>query len=131
MQNFDIFESDKLNDVLSNTLNGCDDGELFLEDNISESFIFDDNVLKNTTYNDFKGFGLRGVKDDLIGYSHSSDLTLNSLKEASDTVSSIKKGYQGKTIIDPRKTNYNLYTDKNPLNVIDFKKKIMLLENIN
>ena len=131
MQNFDIFESDKLNDVLSNTLNGCDDGELFLEDNISESFIFDDNVLKNTTYNDFKGFGLRGVKDDLIGYSHSSDLTLNSLKEASDTVSSIKKGYQGKTIIDPRKTNYKLYTDKNPLNVIDFKKKIMLLENIN
>ena len=131
MQNFDIFESDKLNDVLSNTLNGCDDGELFLEDNISESFIFDDNVLKNTTYNDFKGFGLRGVKDDLIGYSHSSDLTLNSLKEASNTVSSIKKGYQGKTIIDPRKTNYKLYTDKNPLNVIDFKKKIMLLENIN
>ncbi len=131
MQNFDIFESDKLNDVLSNTLNGCDDGELFLEDNISESFVFDDNVLKNTTYNDFKGFGLRGVKDDLIGYSHSSDLTLNSLKEASDTVSSIKKGYQGKTIIDPRKTNYKLYTDKNPLNVIDFKKKIMLLENIN
>ena len=45
MQNFDIFESDKLNDVLSNTLNGCDDGELFLEDNISESFVFDDNVL--------------------------------------------------------------------------------------
>ena len=131
MQNFDIFESDKLNDVLSNTLNGCDDGELFLEENISESFIFDDNVLKNTTYNDFKGFGLRGVKDDLIGYSHSSDLTLNSLKEASNTVSSIKKGYQGKTIIDPRKTNYKLYTDKNPINVIDFKKKIMLLENIN
>ncbi len=131
MSDFEVFGSDKLDSVISNALNGCDDGELFLEENISESFLFDDNVLKNTTFNEFNGFGLRGVKEDLIGYSHSNDLTLNALKEASNTVASIKKGYQGKTIIDPIKTNYKLYTDKNPLNVISFKKKINLLESIN
>ena len=105
MSNFDLFSSDKINSIVSDTLKGCDDGELFLEDNLSESFVFDDNVLKSTTYNKFKGFGLRGIKDDLTGYSHSSDLSIDSLKEASQTVSSIKSGYNGEKIIDPSKTN--------------------------
>ncbi|MAJ24586.1 MAG: metalloprotease TldD [Rickettsiales bacterium] len=131
MSNFDLFSSDKINSIVSDTLKGCDDGELFLEDNLSESFVFDDNVLKSTTYNKFKGFGLRGIKDDLTGYSHSSDLSIDSLKEASQTVSSIKSGYNGEKIIDPSKTNNKLYTDQNPIDVKGYAAKIKLLEEIN
>ncbi len=131
MSNFDLFSSDKINSIVSDTLKGCDDGELFLEDNLSESFVFDDNVLKSTTYNKFKGFGLRGIKDDLTGYSHSSDLSIESLKEASQTVSSIKSGYNGEKIIDPSKTNNKLYTDQNPIDVKGYAAKIKLLEEIN
>ncbi len=131
MSNFDFFGTDKVSTIVSNTLHGCDDGELYLEDNISESFIFDDNVLKNTTYNEFKGFGLRGVKEDVVGYSHSSEFSLEALKDASNTIASVKAGYSGEKIIDPFKTNNKLYSDRNPLNVRNFTEKIKLLEEIN
>ena len=131
MKEFDIFSSDKVDNIVTSTLSGCDDGELYVEDNLSENFNFDDNVLKTTSYNESKGFGLRAVKDDLIGYSHSSNLDIKALKEASSTVSSVKSGYSGEKVIDPIKTNSKLYSDKNPLSNIDFLKKVKLLENIN
>ena len=131
MSNFEILNSDKTEALLSKTLDGCDDGELYIEESVSENFSFDDNVLKNTSFDETKGFGLRAVKDELIGYAHSSDLDMTSLIEASDTVASIKKGYKGSKIIVPKKTNLQLYTDQNPLSVVDFSKKIKLLEDIN
>ena len=36
--------------LVKDTLFGCDDGELFVEDSINESFLFDDNVLKNSSF---------------------------------------------------------------------------------
>ena len=131
MSNFDIFNSDKVDQIVTNTLNGCDDGELYVEDNLSENFNFDDNVLKSTSYNESKGFGLRAVNEDLIGYAHSSNIDIKALQEASSTVSSVKNGHSGEKVIDPVKTNNKLYSDKNPLNSIDFSKKVKLLENIN
>ena len=79
MSNIELFGSDKVKNLVTDTLYGCDDGELFIEDNVSESFLFDDGVLKNTSFNEHKGFGLRGVKEDLIGYSHSSEFSINAL----------------------------------------------------
>ena len=43
MSEFDIFNSDKVDQIVTNTLNDCDDGELYVEDNLSENFNFDDN----------------------------------------------------------------------------------------
>ena len=67
MSGVKLFGSDKVESLVSDTLSGCDDGELYIEDNVSESFLFDDGVLKNTSFNEHKGFGLRGVKEELIG----------------------------------------------------------------
>ena len=33
--------------ILNDVLQGCDDGELYLENLVNESFLFDDNVLKS------------------------------------------------------------------------------------
>ena len=35
--------------IVKDTLHNCDDGELYLEDSLNESFLFDDNVLKNSS----------------------------------------------------------------------------------
>ena len=48
MSNIELFGSDKVKNLVTDTLYGCDDGELYIEDNVSESFLFDDGVLKNT-----------------------------------------------------------------------------------
>ena len=37
--------------IISETLNKCDDGELYLENSKSESIILDDDKIKSSTYN--------------------------------------------------------------------------------
>ena len=44
-----------LKNIISDTLNKCDDGELYLENSKSESILLDDNKIKNSSYT----FGLR------------------------------------------------------------------------
>ena len=51
MSNYNLFGSDKVVGIVADAIHGCDDGELYIEDNTSESFIFDDNVLKNSFEN--------------------------------------------------------------------------------
>ena len=111
------------NNILKNVLHGCDDGELFFEDTINESFLFDDNTLKSSTFSKIKGFGLRAINNELIGYSHSNNIDISSLKNAADVVSSVKKGYSGTYALEPIKTNKKLYTDQNPIDSVEYKKK--------
>ena len=60
---------------LARGLEGADDGELYLEYAQSEMLVFDNGRLKQATYNTDQGFGLRAVKDEAVGYAHSSDLS--------------------------------------------------------
>ena len=100
MYMYDFVNDKTVQKLVSDTLNGCDDGELFLEDSMSESFLFDDNVLKNSSFSKSKGFGLRAINNDLIGYSHSNNLDLNSLKSSAEVVSAVKKGSRSGRIIE-------------------------------
>ena len=52
----ELINNNLTNKILNDTLHGCDDGELFFEDTINESFLFDDNVLKNSSFSKTKGF---------------------------------------------------------------------------
>ena len=65
---------------------GADDGELFLEYSQTEALMFDNGRLKQATYDTSQGFGLRAVKDDAVGYAHSSDVSLPALIRAADAV---------------------------------------------
>ena len=60
--------------IVSNTLNKCDDGELYLEDSKSESIILDDNKIKSSSYKSDLGYGLRAITGDVVAYSHSGFL---------------------------------------------------------
>ncbi len=131
MSDLNITETGELKSLVQNTLHHCDDGELFLEENYTENFTFDDNVLKNASYDETSGFGLRAVKEDVIGYSHASNIDINTIKEAAKTVSAVKKGYSGEKIIEPPQTNLRLYTDINPIKEENFSNKINLLKDIN
>ena len=48
--------------------------------------MFDNGRLKQATYDTAQGFGLRAVKDDAVGYAHSSDVSLPALIRAADAV---------------------------------------------
>jgi len=81
-------EADRL---VSETLKNCDDGELFFESSKNESFVLDDNKIKNTSYDTSLGYGLRAVTDDVTAYSHSNEISKKSLTEASKSLLSSLK----------------------------------------
>ena len=125
------FERARVQKIVDQSLNGADDGELYLEYSQSEAFFFDDNRLKSASYNVEQGFGLRAVCGESTGYAHASDLSEGALKRAADAVQAVKTGAGGVFSAAPPRTNSKLYPDDNPLGDIPFSAKTKLLEEIN
>jgi TldD protein len=120
-------EADRL---VSETLKDCDDGELFFESSKSESFVLDDNKIKNTSYDTALGYGLRAVTDDVTAYSHSNEISKKSLTEASKSLLSSLKNKNGKTSPSPQRSNSKMYSDINPIEAKPFNEKISILKNV-
>ncbi len=129
MDQFDV-SSDDLRAQLATALSNADDGELFLEHSQSEGLTFDNGLLKQASYNEDKGFGLRAVAGEAVGYAHSGELSMKALKRASDAVSAVQRGYQGQYAAAPQGTNLKLYGDDNPLLGPSFEEKVKLLQEI-
>ncbi len=90
----------------------------------SEMLAFDNGRLKQATYNTDQGFGLRAVKDEAVGYAHSSDISEAALARAADAVRAVKSGYSGRYAEPPGRTNVRLYGDDNPLGAPAFETKV-------
>ena len=120
----------KTEKIVNESLRKADDGELFLEFKQSESFVYDDKKIKNASTSTDKGFGLRSVKDETSAYSHSSDISETSIKNAGKTVRSILSSSSKSKIIDPIRTNKKYYSNLNPLNGFTSEQKTKLLQSI-
>ena len=117
--------------IVSETLNNCDDGELYLEDSKSESIILDDNKIKSSSYKSDLGYGLRAITGDIVAYSHSSDLSKKSLNESSKNLKSTLSSSNGTYNFEIKKTNNKFYTEKDPIEEKNFKSKIEILNQVN
>lgn len=124
------FSWDDAEKITAQTLNEADDGELYVEFSESESLTWDSERLKSASYNTSKGFGLRAVAGETVGYAHSSDLSIDGLKRASQAVKSAVSGYSGAYDVAPQGTNKKLYGDVNPLLEPGFSDKVSLLEEM-
>ena len=116
--------------TVENSLNGSDDGELFIEVVKNENLSFDDGKLKIASSDYSSGFGLRSVIDEKVGYAHSSEISKSSLNRAADTIKSFKSNSNKILEISPNYSNKKYYTDINPISETPFSKKIEILKNI-
>jgi len=120
----------RLAEIISRGLEGADDGELFVEYRQAEMLVFDNGRLKQATYDTSQGFGLRAVKDEAVGYAHSSDVSEAAIARAADAVRAVKGGYSGRYAGPPARTNAKLYGEDSPLADPAFVTKARLLETI-
>jgi len=117
--------------IVSDTLNRCDDGELYLEDSKSESIVLDDNKIKSSTYKSDLGYGLRAITGEVVAYSHSSELSKKSLNESSKNLKSTLSSSNGIYNFEIKKTNKKYYSEKDPIEAKNFKSKIEILNHVN
>ena len=121
----------RIENLVSESLNGSDDGELYMEYRQSEGISFDDGRLKSASFDTTQGFGLRSVSGESTGYAHASELSEAAIRRAGSTVRAVHVGHAGTTDVTPPTTNARLYTDANPLGEFDFAAKVKLLEDMN
>ena len=134
MSNFfektDLTRKDAEN-IISETLNKCDDGELYLEDSKSENILLDDNKIKSSSYSSDLGFGLRAISGEIVAYSHSNEISKDSLNQSSKNLQSTLKSSKGTYNHEIPKTNKNFYNDINPIEEKDLNSKLEVLNKVN
>jgi TldD protein len=129
LDRFDISEG-AVREIVTEAIQGADDGELFVEYSESEALMFDNGRLKTANFNTEQGFGLRAVAGEATGYAHASELSRSALLRAADAVSAVKTGYSGTLAEAPPRTNRHLYGEENPTGTPTFEAKAKLLQEI-
>jgi TldD protein len=117
--------------IISETLNKCDDGELYLEDSKSENILLDDNKIKSSSYSSDLGFGFRAISGEIVAYSHSNEISKDSLNQSSKNLQSTLKSSKGTYNYEIPKTNKNFYNDINPIEEKDLNSKLEVLNKVN
>lgn len=115
--------------LTADALARCDDGELYLQYQASESFGFDDGRLKTADYNTNAGFGLRGVSGEMTGFAHANELSAAAIRRAADTLALLDPA-TGTPAGPPARSNRHLYTADDPLTGIPFAEKVRLCAEI-
>ena len=116
---------------IDDSLSKFDDGELFVEETFSENVTFDDNKVKSASYDNEKGFGLRGVSDDSVSFYHSSELDEKNLDKALKLLKNRKKNDKNMDSNNLLRKKEKLYEPQNPINDFKLDEKIKILERIN
>src|ERR1700731_5320488 len=112
--------------LVAESLAGMDDGELYLEYSQSESLALDDGRIKSASFDTTQGFGLRAVSGEAAGYAHASELSEAAIRRAAATVRAVASGHAGTLADPPPGTNRALYTELNPLGMVDLAAKTKL-----
>ena len=120
----------KLSKIVADSIGGLDDGELFVEISESESLVFDDGKLKNASFDQSQGFGLRGVVDEAVAYAHSSILSEESILRAARTLEAVKGTSRDIKSQMPDVRKQKLYVESNPIHALEFTDKVKLLQDI-
>ncbi|MBS1300825.1 metalloprotease TldD [Loktanella sp. SALINAS62] len=115
---------------LQEATRGADDGELFIERKRSEALVLDDGHLKNASFDAAEGFGLRAVRGETAGYSHSTTIDEYALKRAVATARLAVGDGGGTLAAGPQGTNEKLYSDIDPVTEATFPAKVDLLREI-
>ena len=125
------WDDNKVASRIDDSLSNFDDGELFVEETFSENVTFDDNKVKSASFDNEKGFWLRGVTDDSVSFYHSSELDDKNVDKALKLLKKKKTANKNLDTNNQLKKNEKLYEPHNPINDFKLDEKIKILENIN
>ena len=108
------FDRNEATALLAEACDGADDGDIYVQQSRSESFLFDDGRLKSAAFDTSQGFGLRVIAGETSGNAHSGELTIDAIRRAASTASAAKRGYKGNLDIGPQPVNRRLYAPIDP-----------------
>ena len=122
-------DPDEAGRLAARHLSGHDDGELYLQYQVNESFGFDDGRLKTADYNSASGFGLRGVTGETTAFAHANEISAAAIERAAATLKLLDPA-KGAPASSPPRTNQAMYGADDPLGLVPFADKVALCQRI-
>lgn len=109
-----------------------DAGDLYFQTSQQESWVMDDGIIREGSFNIEKGVGVRAISGEKTGFAYCDDLQSNAISQAVKNARAIaKQGQSGSTQIALNSQVFkNLYTSKNPIDGRSADEKVELLKQL-
>jgi TldD protein len=109
-----------------------DAGDLYFQTSQQESWVMDDGILREGSFNIEKGVGIRAMSEEKTGFAYCDDLRSNAITQAVGNARAIvKQGQSGTSQIKLASSPANaLYTSSNPVDGRSAEDKVELLKKL-
>lgn len=109
-----------------------DAGDLYFQTSQQESWVMDDGILREGSFNIEKGVGIRAMSEEKTGFAYCDDLRSNAITQAVGNARAIvKQGQSGSSEIKlASRPATALYTSYNPVDGRSAEEKVELLKKL-
>jgi TldD protein len=122
--------------ILSTTLNSMmgrqvDFADLYFQSSQHESWMLEDGIVKEGSYNMERGVGVRAISGEKTGFAYSDDISPLALQQAADAAKGIADSGQGAQVkAFTRQSPVSIYQAIEPLGSLTQEQKITLLHEV-
>ncbi len=110
---------------------GIDAADLYFQSQVSETWVLEDGIVKEGSFNLDQGVGVRAQSGEKTGFAYSNAITPDALRQAAQAARSIARAGQNGTVQAFKTAQISpLYAPQNPLDVLDRAQKVELLKEI-
>ena len=110
---------------------GIDAADLYFQGQISESWVLEDGIVKEGSFNLDQGVGVRAQSGEKTGFAYSNAITADALRQAARAARSISRaGQEGRVQAFASPQITRLYDSGSPLVVISRAEKVELLKQV-
>ncbi|WP_375057109.1 metalloprotease TldD [Zobellella sp. DQSA1] len=108
-----------------------DFADLYFQNSVHESWVLEDGIVKDGSYNIEQGVGVRAVSGEKTGFAYSDELTASALDQAVSAARGIaERGGDGRFQIGREQPVKARYLGLNPLDSLGREQKIALLQQM-
>ncbi|UNG17827.1 metalloprotease TldD [Stutzerimonas zhaodongensis] len=110
---------------------GIDAADLYFQDQVTESWVLEDGIVKEGGFHLEQGVGVRALSGEKTGFAYSNAITAEALRQAAEAARSIvRNGQQGRVKVLSKAAFSPLYGQDNPLDGLGRAEKVELLKRI-
>jgi TldD protein len=107
---------------------GVDAADLYFQHSVSESWFFEDGIVKQGSHHTEQGVGVRALAGEKQGFAYSDEIALPALSDAAGAAGAIvRQGQTGSLAVPHSAAAPALYGSVNPLDSWPVEKKLDLL----
>jgi TldD protein len=112
--------------------NNINAGDLYFQTSQQESWVMDDGIIREGSFNIEKGVGVRAISGEKTGFAYCDDLQSNAITQAVKNARAIAKQGQdgGSQIALSGQSSKSLYTGLNPVDGRSADEKVELLKQL-